>query len=88
MNVSEGREAALVGDDAASVRVLDAVADAEQMDPARLTPPLYAAIDPEALDALVGSFTDSSARIEFTYRGHAITVTGAGDVDVRPTDGR
>lgn len=88
MNVSKEREGAATGSDAASVRVLDAVAAVERTDPARLTPPLYAAIDPEALDALVASFSDPTARVEFTYRGHSVTVTGSGDIDVQPAGER
>lgn len=72
-----------------SERVVAAVADATDTSPIDLTPPLFSVVDPEALDALVESIgtapTDSMGRIEFTYCGCDVTVTGDGRVTI--TDG-
>lgn len=48
--------------------------------------PLYHAVDPDALDALIASMpgdTPASGRIEFTYGGYHVVVDGAGRVEVR-----
>lgn len=68
-----------------SERVVDAVAAAEDVDPIELDP-LYASIDPDALDAVVGSedaFSQSSTVVSFDYGGYRVTVTGDGDIDLR-----
>jgi hypothetical protein len=44
-------------------------------------PPLYEAIDPDALEALVDSAPDSTV-VSFTYHGCAVTVTGGRTVRV------
>lgn len=63
-----------------SVLPEDADADTEPL------PPLFEAIDPDALDAFhrstEGSETD--ARIVFTYAGYDVTVGSDGDVVVTP----
>lgn len=65
----------------ASLAVVEAVAEAEGVDPADLDPPLARVIDPDALDAL---FTDgSSGWMTFHYSGYAVTVHADGSVDVR-----
>ncbi|MFC7080561.1 HalOD1 output domain-containing protein [Halorussus caseinilyticus] len=54
-----------------------------------MTPPLYRAIDPNALDELFGSTVASAEnglRISFTYSGYEVTVVGTGNVVVRPAD--
>ena len=69
----------------ASERVVAAVASREGVGPTEL-PPLYGAIDPDALDDLVGDLGDVDGsrngtpglEIEFTYHGYDATVT-AGD---------
>jgi hypothetical protein len=82
MNGSRTADVPLRGDLTASEVVLEAVAAVERTDPIDLTPPLYTAVDPEALDAVV-AFLDRSGRIEFDYRGHRVTVDCFG-VNVRP----
>lgn len=65
--------------------VVDAVADAEGISPLELDPPLYAAIDPDALAQFVARIdgpTASEVEVSFVYAGYAVTVTGDGDVSV------
>lgn len=69
---------------AVSVRVVQEVADHEGVDPMDLEPPLYSAVDTDALDALFRrSDREAGGRpvVEFTYRGHAVRVDG-GEVRV------
>lgn len=70
---------------APSRAVVEAVAEAADRDPTALEP-LYDAIDPDALDALVSSRRGSSRsdlRISFTYASFEVTVGPAGAVEVR-----
>lgn len=65
--------------------VIDAVADADDVDPLDL-PPLYGSIDPDALESIFA--TASAARTErevrFTYAGYRVTIDDAtGDAAVR-----
>ncbi|QCS43032.1 HalOD1 output domain-containing protein [Natrinema versiforme] len=66
--------------------VVEAVADREGVAPMELQPPLYDAVDPEALNALVSSAdgdTDTgTVRVSFEYNGYDITVGSDGDVSV------
>jgi hypothetical protein len=60
-----------------STAVVSAVAAHEGVDETTL-PPLYDAVDPDALDALLGSIqTDGpgQASVAFDYAGHSIVVT-------------
>lgn len=69
-----------------SMAVVEKIAALERTDPTEL-PPLYEAVDTEALDALVESATGSDAtdlRVEFTYHGHQVIVTTDGVVHVEP----
>lgn len=67
-----------------SERVVAAVADATDTVPEKLTPPLFSAVDPEALETLVrsldGESADAAGRVEFSYCGCAVTVTADGRV--------
>lgn len=54
--------------------VLSAVAKQESVPPEKLEPPLYEAIDPDALDSL---FRNGTGRVTFEYSGYLVTV----DVD-------
>ena len=56
-----------------SLRIVELVAVAEGTPPANL-PPLYDAIDPEALDAIFGGDTDATGRLEFDYSGYTVVV--------------
>lgn len=59
-------------------QVVEAVAERESVDPVELTPPLYTAIEVDALDSLIAhaiSRPDGTGiRIEFSYRGYDIAV--------------
>jgi len=62
-----------------SLHLIYAIADLTDSDPATM-PPLYDAIDTDALDTLLD--TESSIEIGFEYDGHSVTVTGDGEVRV------
>lgn len=72
-----------------SRRVVEAVADEREMDPLELEP-LYRVVDPECLDGIFRggpSLAGQDAhRIEFTFGGCRVTVTGDGSVAVSPID--
>lgn len=59
-----------------SAAVLDVLAAVEATDPVEL-PPLFQAVDPEALDALVSSAepADDPLSVSFAYEGNDVTVT-------------
>lgn len=64
-----------------SQAVVESVARAEGVDPLDLEVPLYDAVDPDALDALFQQDgTSGDGRIQFSYYGYRVTVTGAGHV--------
>ena len=63
--------------------VVSAVAEAEDVDPVEL-PPLYNAIDPDALNALVTSDSSTVSTVTFQYAGYAVVVRGEGKVEVQP----
>ncbi|MCU4744148.1 hypothetical protein OB955_14865 [Halobacteria archaeon AArc-m2/3/4] len=63
--------------------VVSAVAAASDADPLEL-PPLGDAIDPDALNQLFMTRSDSTvAKITFQYAGYDVTVRGNGEVGVR-----
>lgn len=63
--------------------VVSAVAEVENTDPVEL-PPLYDAIDPEALNDLFTSRPDSALeQLSFQYAGYSVVVRGNGEVEVR-----
>lgn len=68
-----------------SEAVVEAIAEADDVAPTALSPPLYWAIDPDALDSLFQPAAPGSTdgKVEFTYRGYAITVRDNGEIDVR-----
>lgn len=70
-------------DDSLSCAVIDAVAEAEGVDPTEI-PPLYTAVDPEALDSLFQSPHAGGAagvgRVQFAYYGYDVTVSADGQV--------
>lgn len=74
-----GGETPFGPDATASEAVLAAVADRADADPADL-PPLYDAIDPDALDALFGE--GRPGRVSFPYAGYEVTVVGRDRVTV------
>lgn len=67
-----------------SVSIIRAVAAVSEVDPVSLEPRLYDVVDPDALEALVGSDpTGSDVRISFPFGRHLVTVTGAGEIVIR-----
>ena len=71
-------------DEQPSLRVVKAVAAADDADPATLDPPLHSAVDPTALDQLFTDTPSSSRRgtVRFSYRGHDVTVDADGRVEL------
>ena len=61
--------------------VIEAIADAEGADPTELNPPLYEAIDPDALENL---FDDGRmiGKIIFNYHGYEVSVFPDGYVSI------
>lgn len=65
--------------------VVTAVADASGMDIAEL-PPLYEAIDPEALNDLFTARSEPAVgQVSFQYAGYDVVVRGSGVVEVATT---
>lgn len=69
-----------------SQAVVESVAEAEGVDPTELTP-LYAVVDPDALEALFRPNSPTRDRqirgeIRFSYHGYDVRVTADGEVDV------
>jgi len=56
-----------------SDQIIREVAAKEGVDPVELTPPLFAVIEPDALDSLFGN-PDSRPAISFTWQGYTISV--------------
>lgn len=72
-----------------STAVVETAAEAAGVDPTTIEP-LYDALDPDGLDALVGAATPGGCRsgvaVAFTAADHRISVHGTGEVVVRPAD--
>lgn len=65
--------------------VVEAIADAKDVSPLDVNPPLYNTIDPDALEQFVASVdgrTAAAVEVRFTYAGYEVTVTGDGRVAV------
>lgn len=62
-------------------RIVETVADREDVAPADL-PPLYHHLDPEALYDLVDSADDGALEVEFVYGGYTVVVQADGTFDV------
>lgn len=71
------------GETTVSETVIEAVADAANVDTTAL-PPLYYYVDPDALDKLFGRRRTESPAIatEFVYAGYEVRVTGGDGVTV------
>ncbi|ELY42818.1 HalOD1 output domain-containing protein [Natronorubrum tibetense] len=74
-------------DSTASLSIIERVATLEETDPITL-PPLYDAIDPEALDSVVDSSTASDSRspatVRFSYCGYDVLVRRDGEITISP----
>lgn len=75
-----------------SEAVVEAVADEKGVSPTDLRPPLYAVVDPDALDELVASMNrmpdDSPGRVTFPYCEYEVSVAADGGVSVAETRSR
>ena len=73
-----------------SQAIIERIADLEGICPTELTPPLYSAVDPDALDALVSSPAgESSVSVRFTYKEYDIRITSGGSVSIdQPEDAK
>ncbi|UIP01087.1 hypothetical protein Hbl1158_06985 [Halobaculum sp. CBA1158] len=67
------------------VRVAEAVARAEGVDPTELKPHLYDAIDTEALDRVLESM-EPDASVRFRFHGYRVVVRGDDTVSVDGDD--
>lgn len=70
-------------DQSCSQAIVQAVADAEDIHPLEIEPPLCKVIDPDALDALFEG-GGSASEVELIYDGYQITVRGSSDVTAVP----
>lgn len=79
-----------VDNQSVSEAVVTAVADADGVSPVDVVPPLYEAIDPDALETALASMSSGphelAGRVEFAYSGYEVAVTEDGDVSVTPSD--
>lgn len=66
-----------------SETVLHEVARHKGVPPEELNPPLYDAIDPEALNTI---FRGDTGLISFEYHGYVVTVGHSGNVNLEPTE--
>lgn len=62
-----------------STAVIEKLASAENVDPETLSPPLFEAIDPDALDRL---FRNTSGSVRFVYLGYEVIVEADGAVEL------
>ena len=63
-------------------QIVDAVAEAEGVEPVTLDPPLAEVVDPDAVERLVENSTASDLEVRFAYRGHDVVVDESGRVQV------
>ena len=74
-----------VTEETVSIAIVDAIADMESTTAADVEPPLYEAVDPDALDRLFAP-TDGSQRItgrvRFEYGSYDVSVSSAGLVRI------
>lgn len=74
--------------DTVSMCVVRLIATIEEV-PAAEMDPLYQSIDPEALDAVCGSFSGSSEprpEVTFAYAGYQVTVDGGETITATPRE--
>ncbi|QIO24471.1 HalOD1 output domain-containing protein [Haloarcula sp. JP-L23] len=62
-------------------QIVDAVAEAECVEPVTLDPPLAEVVDPDALETLIEDSATSNLEIRFAYRGHDVDDSGRVQVD-------
>lgn len=62
-------------------RIVEAVSSARGVEPTRLDPPLYDAMNPDALEEFLDS-ADGSAEVNFQYQDLRVNVRADGQVSV------
>lgn len=67
-----------------SQTIVRALAEAEGTAPMQLSPPIYEAINPEALNQFIHSLSTDDSGVSFEYNGYGVLVSGNGDVEVTP----
>lgn len=74
------------GTTSVSEAIVEAVADREGVAPTELEPPLFEAVNPDALDALFADIgpadVPTGPTVTFRYKGYLIMVSGTGQVGV------
>lgn len=68
-------------DQPTSERVVRAVAKREAVDATELDPPLFEAVQPDALDSLFDG-RDTDGRVEFQWLGYRIVVFSSGSIRI------
>lgn len=68
-----------------STALVQEIAAAEGVDPTEL-PPLYDAIDTDALDALVQQSGAADVTVEFDYGNYRIHIGGTREITITPSD--
>ena len=64
-------------------RILATIAEQRGVEPSDLSVPLYEAVDPDALDALL---SNGGVSVTFAYDGTLVSVDGDGEVAVTPEE--
>lgn len=72
----------IITDESTSTQVIEVVTELEDAEHTEL-PPLFEAIDPEALDAIV---QENDATVSFQYAGYSIEVRGTAEIIAGPTE--
>lgn len=65
-----------------SFAVIEALADAEGVDPLDLDVPLYNFVDLEALDTIFLEGNTPNTTVEFSLDGYLVTIRGTGNVEI------
>lgn len=73
------------GDSTVTARIVSTIAELEGVDPVALDSPLYEAVDPDALEALVQDGSEASVTVGFDYAGYRVTVVSEDELSVEAT---
>lgn len=63
-----------------SYQIIEALAAVENRDALSMNPPLYEAVDPDAIDSLLD--TDDTVEVQFEYNGHTVTANSDGSISI------
>lgn len=87
MTCENGTEHQLAGEESYTDGIVRVMAVAHDTDPTAL-PPVYEAIDPDALEAVLTSLAANapaeSGTVEFAYDDHTVTVESSGAIHLAP----